>query len=88
LLEQIQLKRPNQFAFIDCVLCGSNYEALQVSGEIEEAFNRCYYYSGHEPLGFDKKRDGLFLIEITSKEQFDELFKEDGLHYSPPDDKE
>lgn len=44
--------------------------------------------SGHEPLGFDKKRDGLFLIEITSKEQFDELFKEDGLHYSPPDDKE
>ena len=165
LLEQIQLKRPNQFAFIDCVLCGSNYEAkmieinniptwkcqfnwckikklneinfvrlyehstkgyisikcaskiyrdncnfksnhflecdfsdclswdkirfrLQVSGEIEEAFNRCYYYSGREPLGFDKKRDGLFLIEITSKVQFDELFKEDGLHYSPPDDKE
>ena len=164
LLKEVQVNKPNQFSFIDCVLNGSNYEArtieinnisawkceftylkikklnastfislydrsternisidcvpknhrdncnfqsnkfakcdfsdclsweqikyrLLVVGGIEEAFNRCYYYSGHEPLGFDKKRDGLFLIEITSKEQFEELFKEEQLPYSPPDDK-
>ena len=164
LLEQIQLKIPNQFAFIDCVLCGSNYEAkmieinniptwkcqftwckikklneinfvrlyehstkgyisidcapkiyrdncnfksnfflecdfsdclswdkirlrLQVSGEIEDAFDRSYYYSGHAPKGFDKEKDRDLLIEITSKEQFEELFKEERLVYSPPEDK-
>jgi len=170
LLEQIQLKRPNQFAFIDCVLnqplgkikiieinnmsawkckfmyCNikkfnpsidvrlydrstegyididyvpnqywdnGNFETnrfekcdfsdclswgevkfwLEFKGGLKDAFDRSYYYSGHAPKDFapkdfDKKRHGALLIEITSKEQFEELFKEDGLHYSPPDDKE
>ena len=164
LLAEVQVNKPNQFSFIDCVLNGSNYEArtieiinisawkceftylkikklnastfislydrsternisidcvpkkykdngnfqsnkfakcdfsdclsweqikyrLLVVGGIEEAFDRCYYYSGHAPKGFYKKLDGLFLIEISSKEQFEELFKEEQLPYSPPDDK-
>ena len=74
--------------FSDCLSWGEVKFWLEFKGGLKEAFDRSYYYSGHEPLGFDKKRDGLFLIEITSKEQFDKLFKEDGLHYSPPDDKE
>ena len=164
LLAEVQVNKPSQFSFIDCVLNGSNYEArtieinnisawkceftylnikklnastfislydrsternisidcvpkkykdngnfqsnkfakcdfsdclsweqikyrLLVVGGIEEAFDRCYYYSGHAPKGFYKKLDGLFLIEISSKEQFEELFKEEQLPYSPPDDK-
>ena len=60
---------------------------LTVENGMKEAFDRSYYYSGHEPLGFDKEQDGAFLIEITSKEQFEKLFKEEQLPYSPPDDK-
>ena len=165
LFEQIQLKRPNRFAFIDCVLNGSNDEEknieinnisawkcefinckikqlnefpyvqrydcstkeyfkieyvpekywdngnvernkfsicdfsdcsswiviiylLQFVGEMKETFERCYYYAGHAPKDFDKKRDGALLTEITSEQQFYQNFKNlRYMHYSPPDDK-
>ena len=165
LFEQIQLKRPNRFAFIDCVLNGSNGEEknieinnisawkcefiyckikqlnefpyvqrydcstkeyfkieyvpekywdngnvernkfsicdfsdcsswiviiylLQFVGEMKETFERCYYYAGHAPKDFDKKRDGALLTEITSEQQFYQNFKNFRyMHYSPPDDK-
>jgi len=165
LLEQIQLKRPNQFAFIDCVLnqplgkikiieinnmsawkcefiyckikqlnefpyvqrydCSTkeyfkieyvpekywdngNVERnkfsicdfsdcsswiiiiylLQFVGEMKETFERCYYYAGHAPKDFDKKRDGALLTEITSEQQFYQNFKKFRyMHYSPPADK-
>ena len=81
----------NKFAkcdFSDCLSWEQIKYRLLVVGGIEEAFDRCYYYSGHAPKGFYKKLDGLFLIEISSKEQFEELFKEEQLPYSPPEDKE
>ena len=164
LLAEVQVNKPNQFSFIDCVLNGSNYEArtieinnisawkceftylkikklnastfislydrsternisidcvpkkykdngnfqsnkfakcdfsdclswvevisrLKFERGLEDAFDRSYYYSGHAPKGFDKEKDRDLLIEITSKEQFEELFKEEQLPYSPPDDK-
>ena len=73
--------------FSDCLSWDQIKYRLLVGGGVKEAFNRCYYYSGHAPKGFDKKRHGALLIEITSKEQFEELFGEDGLSYLPPDDK-
>jgi len=64
-----------------------------MEGEISEtvaenAFINCFYYSGHEPKGFVKERDGALLTEITSKEQFDELIGSSMfMYYSPPDGK-
>lgn len=43
---------------------GGNAETIA-----ENAFINCFYYSGHEPKGFVKERDGALLAEITSKEQ-------------------
>ena len=65
----------------------------RMEGEISEtvaenAFINCFYYSGHEPKGFVKERDGALLTEITSKEQFDELIGSSMfMYYSPPDGK-
>jgi len=65
----------------------------RMEGEIaetvaENAFINCFYYSGHEPKGFVKERDGALLTEITSKEQFDELIGSSMfMYYSPPDGK-
>ena len=73
--------------FSNCLSWLRIISRLIVENGMKEAFERCYYYSGHEPLGFDKERDGALLIEITSKEQFEELFGEDELPYSPPKDK-
>ena len=164
LLEEVQVNKPNQFSFIDCILNGSNYEArtieinnisawkceftylkikklnastfislydrsternisidcvpknhrdncnfqsnkfakcdfsdclswgevkfwLEFKGGLEDAFDRSYYYSGHAPKGFNKEKDRDLLIEINSKEQFEELFNEEQLPYSPPADK-
>lgn len=62
---------------------------LDLKGGIMEAFDRSYYYSGHAPKGFDKTEESNLLVEITSKEQFDELFGSSILmQYSPPHDKE
>ena len=64
----------------------------RMEGEIaetvaENAFINCFYYSGHEPKGFVKERDGALLTEITSKEQFDELIGSSSfMQYAPPDD--
>ena len=64
----------------------------RMEGEISEivaenAFINCFYYSGHEPKGFVKERDGALLTEITSKEQFDELIGSSSfMQYAPPDD--
>ena len=64
----------------------------RMEGEIaetvaENAFINCFYYSGHEPEGFVKERDGALLTEITSKEQFDELIGSSSfMQYAPPDD--
>jgi len=64
-----------------------------MEGEISETvaeneFINCFYYSGHEPKGFVKERDGALLTEITSKEQFDELIGSSMfMYYSPPDGK-
>lgn len=66
----------------------------RMEGEIaetvaENAFINCFYYSGHEPKGFVKERDGGLLTEITSKEQFDELIGSSSfMQYAPPDDKD
>ncbi|WP_422534332.1 hypothetical protein [Bartonella apis] len=62
----------------------------RMEGEIaetvaENAFINCYYYSGHEPEGFNKEIQGKFLIEITSKEQFEQEFKDyPSMYFSPP----
>ncbi|OLY45853.1 hypothetical protein PEB0150_008380 [Bartonella apis] len=62
----------------------------RMEGEIaetvaENAFINCFYYSGHEPNGFVKERDGALLTEITSKEQFDELIGSSSfMQYAPP----
>ena len=64
----------------------------RMEGEIaetiaENTFINCFYYSGHEPKGFVKERDGALLTEITSKEQFDELIGSSSfMQYAPPDD--
>lgn len=64
----------------------------RIEGEIaetvaENAFINCFYYSGHEPKGFVKERDGALLTEVTSKEQFDELIGSSSfMQYAPPDD--
>ena len=64
----------------------------RMEGEISETvaentFINCFYYSGHEPKGFVKERDGALLTEITSKEQFDELIGSSSfMQYAPPDD--
>ena len=50
-------------------------------------FSDCFYYSGYKPNDFNEEYDRKLLKEITSKEQFDELFYGDGLAYSPPADK-
>ena len=66
----------------------------RMEGEIaetvaENAFINCFYYSGHEPKGFVKERDGALLTEITSKEQFDELIGSSlFMQYARPDDKD
>ena len=72
--------------FSDCLSWGKVKFWLEFKGGLKDAFDRSYYYSGHAPApkDFDKKRHGALLIEITSKEQFDELFYGDGLAYSPP----
>ena len=58
------------------------------AGKKKEIFDRCFYYAGHPPYGFNEKRDGALLTEITSEQQFNELFGgRYGLRYSPPDDK-
>ena len=62
----------------------------RMEGEIaetvaENAFINCFYYSGHEPKGFVKERDGALLTEITSKEQFEELIGSSSfMYYVPP----
>ena len=62
---------------------GGNAETIA-----ENAFINCFYYSGHEPKGFVKERDGALLAEITSKEQFEELIGSSlFMYYSPPDGK-
>ena len=48
----------------------------------KEIFKNCYYYSGHEPEIINKERLNALLIELTSKEQFEELIKKDYLQYS------
>ena len=48
----------------------------------KEIFKNCYYYSGHEPEIINKERPNALLIELTSKEQFEELIKKDYLQYS------
>ena len=63
---------------------GGNAETIA-----ENAFINCFYYSGHEPKGFVKERDGALLAEITSKEQFEELIGSSlFMQYAPPDDKD
>lgn len=62
----------------------------RMEGEIaetiaENTFINCFYYSGHEPKGFVKERDGALLTEITSKEQFEELIGSSSfMYYVPP----
>ena len=73
--------------FSDCLSWGEVKFWLECKGGLGEAFDQSYYYSGHAPKGFDKEKDRDLLIEITSKEQFEELFNEEQLPYSPPDDK-
>ena len=73
--------------FSDCLSWINVRSWLDIKVGLKDTFDRCYYYSGHAPKDFDKKRHGALLIEITSKEQFEELFGEDGLSYLPPDDK-
>lgn len=59
---------------------GGNAETIA-----ENAFVNCFYYSGHEPKGFVKERDGALLTEITSKEQFEELIGSSSfMYYVPP----
>ena len=48
----------------------------------KEIFKNCYYYSGHEPEIINQERLNALLIELTSKEQFEELIKKDYLQYS------
>ena len=61
---------------------GGNAETIA-----ENAFINCFYYSGHEPKGFVKERDGALLAEITSKEQFEEMIGSSlFMQYAPPDD--
>jgi len=73
--------------FSDCLSWINVRSWLDIKVGLKDTFDRCYYYSGHAPKDFDKKRHGALLIEIASKEQFEELFKEEQLPYSPPDDK-
>ena len=62
---------------------GGNAETIA-----ENSFINCFYYSGHEPKGFVKERDGALLAEITSKEQFEELIGSSlFMQYAPPDGK-
>ena len=81
--------RVSKFSLCDFSDCPSwndvFFRELRLTGDGN--FRKCYYYAGHEPVGFHKKIEGPLLIEITSKEQFEELFKEEQLPYSPPDDK-
>jgi len=62
----------------------------RMEGEISEiiaenSFINCFYYSGHEPKGFVKERDGALLMEITSKEQFEVLIGSSSfMQYAPP----
>jgi len=47
----------------------------------KEIFKDCYYYSGHEPAGFYKKRESGLLTKITSKKQFQNFFKKAYANY-------
>ena len=70
--------------FSDCPSWNEAFFRAISSGQ-EECFKNCYYYSGHEPEGFNKEIQGKFLIEITSKEQFEQEFKDyPSMHFSPP----
>ena len=82
-----QSNRFEKCDFSDCLSWGEVKFWLELQGGLEDAFDRSYYYSGHAPKGFDKEKDRDLLIEITSKEQFEELFNEEQLPYSPPADK-
>ena len=79
--------RVSKFLLCDFSDCPSWNEAFfrAISSGQEECFKNCYYYSGHEPEGFNKEIQGKFLIEITSKEQFEQEFKDyPSMHFSPP----
>ena len=75
----------SQCDFSDC----SSWREVSVFSAImgrHEEFIDCYYYSGHEPKGFDKEKDKDLLIEITSKEQFEEMFgRFSFMKYAPPE---
>ena len=82
--------KPNKFEkcdFSDCLSWINVRSWSDIKVRLKDTFDRCYYYSGHAPKDFDTEKYSDLLIEITSKEQFDELFYEDGLAYSPPADK-
>ncbi|WP_279111471.1 hypothetical protein [Bartonella apis] len=74
--------------FSDCLSWINVRSWSDIKVGLKDTFDRCYYYSGHAPKDFDAGKDSDLLIEITSKEQFEELFKEEQLPYSPPEDKE
>ena len=73
--------------FSDCLSWINVRSWSDIKVRLKDTFDRCYYYSGHAPKDFDAGKDSDLLIEITSKEQFEELFKEERLVYSPPEDK-
>ena len=77
----------SKFSLCDFSDCPSWLEAffLAISLGQKKCFTNCYYYSGHEPEGFDKEKQGDSLIEITSKEQFEEMFgRFSFMKYAPP----
>ena len=82
--------KPNKFEkcdFSDCLSWINVRSWSDIKVRLKDTFDRCYYYSGHAPKDFDTEKYSDLLIEITSKEQFEELFKEERLVYSPPEDK-
>ena len=78
--------RVSKFSLCDFSDCPSwndvFFRELRLTGDGN--FRKCYYYAGHEPVGFHKKIEGPLLTEITSKEQFEKFFKRAHLHYCPP----
>ena len=48
-------------------------------------FDKCFYYPGCEPGGFEEDDDGKLLTKVTSEKQFNELLDDPFyLQYSPP----
>ncbi|AQT43217.1 hypothetical protein BBC0178_017650 [Bartonella apihabitans] len=56
---------------------------LKEESGVEKVFDRCYYYSGHEPVGFNKRYGRALITEITSKEKFKETLKKEQASYLP-----